>query len=419
MNPTIALRLIILISTALPSGIGVVISDVAINQSKIALVLTTLAIAGLIYSKNQLSFQANKSDVQIIYFGAALILSSMAAGIINKSSIGVSIAFSINAMAWFYSYFSVYFLSRTIATNKEIIKSVERFIIIVLLVCAAIGILEFFLKINFFGKIADVIGLKDTGGVTSILYRDDRVRARSSFDQSIALGFAMILGVILVEKSDQNKKLLGYIAIGIFISALLLSFSRSSLAIYIFYKIYTQYKSGKMFKKMTIVSGAAILAIALASNFDKIFYIDDSLDSGDGNLLVRFRDFEFVGYCLDDYPIFGLGAGFLHNNQAFEKAYPQLFSFYDGALDNMFLGILVEYGAIGLLSFALFMYSIVKNKIDSTPAQKNALLGLLLVGVGGSLSYDFFVFPGVGRLFLIILGLITSEIDICKEENRK
>jgi O-antigen ligase len=409
------LKIILFVSTAFPSGIGVVAADIPFTSSKLALLLITLVIFVLLFSRGQLTFFINKFDKYVILFGFIIALCSAAAGINNKASIGNSIAFSITALVWFYSYFSVYFLARTISFNIDDIKNIEHFLINLLIICAIIGIIEYIFKINFYGKIAAAIGLKDTGGVTTILLRGDQVRARSSFDQSIALGFAMIIGIILVEKNNQQSTVLSKIKIGIFILGMALSFSRSSLAIYILYLTYRTFTSSGIFKRLLILLVFFAGAIYLVEKIDTIFYIDDSLDAGDGNLLVRFRDFEFVGYCLDDVPLFGIGAGLLHNNQLFERLYPDLFSFYDGALDNMFLGILVEYGIIGLAGYILFFYMIFKIRtIANNLKQRQIAIGLLMVGAGASLSYDLFVFPGVGRLYLAVLGLYISELYLIK-----
>lgn len=410
MKPTQILKIIIFFIIVFPSGIGISVADTAINSSKLVLLMSYCAAIVILISRNQLTFQATGIDKSALLFGASVVFCSFISGIVNKSSIGAGLIFSANAASWFFAYFLLYFLSRTIPKNLSQIKEIEKFIVNLLILCALIGATEFLLKINFYGKIASAIGLKDVGGVTSILMRGDQVRARASFDQSIALGFAMIIGLILLEKENEINKAIFTIKWAILFIGMIFSFSRSSIAVFLLYIVYKKYRTGGLKTKSIVALTSLISLLLFASKFDEVFYLSDSMDSGDGNLLVRFRDFELVGYCLENYPLFGIGSGLLHNSKLFEAMYGDAFWLYDGALDNMFFGIVVEFGAIGLLSYFLFLKSILKAKNYSQPIpHKCNFVGLFIIGVGASVSYDVFVFPGVGRLFLVVLGLSFSE----------
>lgn len=408
------LMLILAINLLLPSGIGVLIGGVGFNSSKIVLLLSVLLIMAIIFSRGKTSCSPHGADWWVMLFIFWVIACAFLTGVIYVASVGVALSLSLSALVWCVSYFAIYFLGRLMPTNEYEIGWLLKGVLSLLIVGAIIGILEYILKINFYGEFAKLIGLSDTGGVGGVLYRGDQFRARSAFDQSIAFGFAMVVGYMLNERLTPKVKSLSRNLINtIFIIALLVSFSRSAIAAFFVYWFYVNYsKSGKI-GRVGILAIFSICIVLLGSQIDKIFYYDTSMAAGDANLLTRFRDFEFAADVLNFSPWFGIGAGILHNSIAFENIYPTLFSLYDGALDNMTLSILVESGIVGLLLYLGVIFGVFRMaRRSNNDVEKRYLIGLGLVLLMASLGYDLFIFPGFGRLLLLLIALSVSASQL-------
>lgn len=408
------LMLILAINLLLPSGIGVLAEGVAFNPSKIVLLLSVLLIVAIMFSRGKTSFSPHEVDWWVMFFLFGVMTCAFMTGIIYDASIGVALSLSLSALAWCVAYFAIYFLGRLVPTSEYDINWLLKGVLSLLIVGAIIGILEYILKINFYGEFAKLLGLDDIGGVGSILYRGDQFRARSAFDQSIAFGFAMVVGCVLNEKiTFKDKSLSRYFIYTIFIVALLVSFSRSAIAAFIVYWFYVTYtKSGKI-GKVGIFAIFSICIVLLGSQLGTIFYYDTSMAAGDNNLLTRFRDYEFAGYVLSFSPWFGIGTGILHNATAFENLYPALFPLYDGALDNMALSILVESGIVGLFLYLGVIVGVFRMAARiSNYNERRYLVGLALVLLMASVSYDLFIFPGFARLLLLLIALSVSASQL-------
>jgi hypothetical protein len=404
------LMLILAINLLLPSGMGVLIGGVAINSSKIVLLLSLLLILTILYFRGKTTFSLYGADWWVTLFLFGIVFCAFMTGILYVESIGVAITLLLSSLSWCVAYFSIYFLGRLMPTSEIEINWLLKGVLWLLVVGALIGILEYILKINFYGEFARAFGMSDIGGIGGMLYRDDQVRARSAFDQSIAFGFAMVVGYILNEKLSESRRTIShYLINAVFFVALMASFSRSAIAAFFVYWFYANYSiSRKFFKLGILLLLLAVLAL-LITQIDKVFYFDEAMNSGDGNLLVRFRDFEFAGDVLNNSPWLGLGVGVLHNSTIFESIYPDLLASYDGALDNMMLSVLVESGIVGILLYMGIIFSVFRmagkliNEIE-----KRYLIGLGLVLLMASLSYDLFIFPGFGRLLLLLIAFSVT-----------
>ena len=409
------MMLILAINLLLPSGIGVIVNDIPINSSKIVLILSVLLIVTIILKRKKISLSPYGVDCWVILFLFGIIVCSFVTGIIYTPK-SVTFSLFLNTSAWCVAYFAIYYLGRLMPTNEYQISWLLKRVLNYLIIGAIIGIFEFILKINFYGEVAKLIGLNDNAGVGGMLYRDNQVRARSAFDQSIAFGFAMVVGYLLNERLSMKVKLFQHNIIkGIFIVALLVSFSRSAIAAFFVNWLYINYSKSGIITKIGTLIIFCFCAILISIQLDKIFYYDTSIDAGDGNLLVRFRDFDFAIDVFDFSPWFGIGTGVLHNPKYFESIYPNLFSLYDGALDNMVLSILVESGLVGLLLYLGLIFGVFRMATKITnDYEKRYLVGLGLVLLIASLSYDLFIFPNFGRLLLLLIAFSISMSQMRK-----
>jgi len=402
--------LILAINLLLPSGMGVLVGGVALNSSKIVLLLSVLIILTILYFRGKTTFLLFDPDWWVAFFLSGVVSCAFLTGILYVASIGVAISLLLSSLTWCVAYFSIYFLGRLMPTNEAEIDWLLKGVLCLLFIGALIGIIEYILEINFYGEFARAFGLSDIGGIGGMLYRGDQLRARSAFDQSISFGFAMVVGYVLNEKMTVNRKTISrYLMNVIFLVALLVSFSRSAIATFFVYWFYSELSKSKKYVKPAVIAIFIVCIVLAGMKFDQIFYFDKSMAAGDGNLLTRFRDFEFANDVLSFSPWFGLGVGVLHNSILFESIYPELLATYDGALDNMALSVLVESGIVGIILYTGVIFGVFRmaGKLNNE-IEKRYLIGLGLVLLMASLSYDLFIFPGFGRLLLLLIAFSVS-----------
>lgn len=400
-----------------PSGLGLNVGFVA-NSGKLSLLLVLgLGVVWFFFSNRKI-FSPIKVDWLIISFIVWLFVGSVITGSLNMGGLTSSFALVIATMVWVLSYFSFYFIGRFFRDEYSI-RVVFKGLLSILVVCAVIGIIESIFQTNFYGVIGKQFGLVDAGSGGE-LWRGGLYRARASLDQSIAYGFAMVIGYVLTEYLVNSQRILwgGYIKF-LFILTTFLSGSRSAILVgLICIGVINYNRIGKVTKWLF----ALVLVIALywvVSHLDTLFFVDESLLAGEdsavgqsGNLIGRFRDFEFVIRAMDASPFFGVGMGLLHNKNMFAAYYPALVDYYDDALDNMLLSILVESGSTGLLMAIFSFVGIVWYCYRLRKcAEKQFLALMLFIFFSASLSYDLFIFPGAGRLMLLLIALVLSTLQ--------
>jgi len=402
-----------------PSGLGLNVG-VILNSGKLSLllVLGTVLIL-LIYSKRRI-FRPNYIDGLIINFITWLLLGAFFAAMLNLGGLGGVFGLVVATLMWALSYFSFYFIGRLI--NHERVELVFRGLLYILLVCAAIGIAEFIFQTNFYGVMGKQLGLIDAGSGGE-LWRGGLYRVRSSLDQPLAFGYAMLCGYVLTDflVKTQNIKWGDFIK-ALFVIMVFLSGSRSTMLVALICILAINYSRISKVTKWVLALMMTVFLYLLVSNLDKIFYVDksflagrDSLVGRSGNLIGRFQDIEFVVRAVETSPFLGLGSGMLHNDSALTSYYPTLAPYYDNALDNMVLSLLVENGVLGVLMAIICVAGVswYCHRLHASP-EKRFLALMLFIFVVASLSYDLLIFPGVGRLMLLLIALTISFTQNCK-----
>lgn len=399
------------IGTLFPSGLSFNVG-IILNSSKISLALVLVLVITIIISK-KVTFYPNITDKFLLNFIGWIILGCIINGIIWLGSANAMVNLASNALSWILTYFSFYFAGRLIANTKIEANLILKSLLKILVLCALVGLIESIFRINFYGLLGKALGLQDAGSGTE-LWRGNLYRARSSLDQSIAFAYAMLCGFILTDYLAKVGKISqGTLLKLIFVLMVILSGTRSALLSLVLCIGFLNYKKLGQFLRGTAIIATTATTIWMTTQIDQVFYIDESLLAGEdtligqsGNLIGRFKDIDFILKVLDFNPIFGIGMGLLHNDAIFSTLYPELAADYDGALDNMVLSILAESGILGLLMaiiafFGLFRFT---QKINSD-AERVYLSLMLFLFFAASISYDLLIFPGTGRMMLLLIAL--------------
>lgn len=414
------------IGTLFPSGLGLE-AGVVINSSKFSLVLILGLILILIYNRAQFSFHPNSTDKLVLNFVGWVMFGAAITGLVNLGGVGGVVSLETNALFWVLAYLSFYFVGRLLPRTFVEAQWIMKSLLVILIVCALIGIIEAIFRTNFYGELGRALGLRDAGSGTE-LWRGFLYRARSSLDQPIAFAFAMVCGYVL---TDYLLKI-GHLSNGafwksIFILTVFLSGTRSAiLALLICIGVLNYYRKVGWLVRGLVLAGMAAGFFWMLGHIDEIFYVDESLLAGEetlvgqsGNLIGRFRDFIFVLNVLESNPIFGVGSGLLHNDAAFAAYYPILSADYDGALDNMVLAILVENGVVGFVMATVVVTGLFGYAYRLKAYPEKLFLDLMVfLFLSAALSYDLLVFPGTGRLMLLLIALGISAAQFRKSMER-
>lgn len=407
------------IGTLFPSGLGLDVG-VVLNSSKLSLALMLGLILIVICNRGQFIFHPNVLDKLVMNFVAWIMFGAAMTGLIGLGNIGAALSLEENALLWVLAYLSFYFVGRLLPKTETEAQWIMKSLLVILVVCALIGIVESIFRINFYGVLGKSLGLRDAGSGTE-LWRGALYRARSSLDQSIAFAFAMVCGFVLTDYLMKigrvsRGKLLQFI----FVLTVFLSGTRSAILALLICIGVLNYRNVGWVVRWTIFAGIAIAGFWMLTHINEIFFVDESLLAGEdtlvgqsGNLIGRFRDFSFVLNVLDTNPIYGVGPGLLHNEVAFAAFYPTLASDYDGALDNMVLSILVENGIFGLFMAAIAIAGLFHFVYRLKGSPERDYLGLMaFLFLAAALSYDLLVFPGTGRLMFLLIALGISSIQL-------
>lgn len=404
-----------------PSGLGID-AGIILNSSKLSLVLILSLGLILNLTGNRACFPLFYVDWLILWFIIWLFIGTLLSGLINTGSFIGTFKYVILMLTWVLAYFPFYFIGRFIREKKNV-QAILKGLSFILFVCALIGIIESIFQTNFYGVVGNQLGLNMVGS-GSELYRGSLYRARSSLDQPIAFGFAMTAGYVLTDYLVKTQRLTcGNIFKFVFIVTTFLSGSRSSIVAALFCLGVINYHRFGRAAKWLLILGFVIALYWVGSHLDSIFYVDESLLAGEdtavgqsGNLIGRFQDIEFIQHVMEITPFFGLGLGILHDDSAFSLYYPSLSLYYDKALDNMILAILVESGILGLLMAIICFLAIVIYcyRLRECP-EKQFLALLLFLFFAASLSYDLLVFPGAGRLLLLLIALVISSLQLSRK----
>ncbi len=244
------------------------------------------------------------------------------------------------------------------------------------------------------------------------LFLEDRVIGpnKLAFDMLFPLSIAIAM---ILEKRPIMTKITLLSVIGVIVFGLLLSGSRGgmagALAILMVYMVYSK-------KRMTlgiIIAAVALIAIPMVPDFIADRIADSAGSRGDGR-----EDIWVVGLkALEKYWLLGSG----QNN--FGKAYTEfannapIFRGLDRASHNLFLGVFVELGIVGLSLMVIAIikhYQILRLRTNKYCCENDRIMlkavffGMLV----SSLSLDTFFYKSFWLLWMMILvykNVLTRE----------
>ena len=401
------------INLLIPSGLGLDLGF-NLNSSKVSMVIMIFLL--VIVARRRMPVLI-KFDKIVLYFLCYVIVSAFFATMSHGGGFVFSLKSVALAISWVLAYFTFYFAGRFIPKSQYDVYFILKGLLCILLVCAAIGILEHFLQINIFGKLGKILGLKDLGSGDD-LWRGAFYRSRSSLDQPIPFGYSMVCGYLVADMLSKIKHVNNGVLLRlIFLVAVVFSGSRSAMLTLLSSMILLAYSS--MGKYNRIVLFLLFLACMYwpVMHFKEIFFFNESFIAGDdaligpsGNLIGRVRDIFFVLKVISTAPLTGIGAGLLHDMSSFARFYPALSSDYDGALDNMFLSVIVENGIIGVIFMVLIGIVYLKFiKMSSRPVARLYMVTIAFAFLCASFSYDILVFSGSARLMLFLIALSVTD----------
>lgn len=413
------------VGTLFPSGLGLD-AGVVVNSSKLSLVFVLSLILVILCGRKVLVFRPSPVDVYLLSFILVVLWGAAVSGLLGVGSIGATVSLIVYALYWILAYLSFYFVGRMVSTSTHVVFSLMKGLLVILGVCAFIGILEAIFRVNFYGVLAQAVGLRDAGS-GSELWRGALYRARSSLDQSIAFAYAMIGGFLLTDYLKKEGRISGGTILQlVFVLTVFLSGTRSAIVALLMCLWVLYYKRLNPYVRIFALAFVVASSLWVMANINQIFFVDESLLAGgdtlvgqSGNLIGRYRDFVFVRDVLSENPLFGVGPGLLQNEAAFAEFYPDLARAYDGALDNMALSVLVENGILGFGAAGIAILALIRfaYRLKDSP-EKTYLLLMGFVFLLASLSYDLLVFPGTGRLLFLMIALGVSVVQIRCDERR-
>ncbi len=215
-----------------------------------------------------------------------------------------------------------------------------------------------------------------------------------------SLLFALLLSPKMLKAKTYSLLILAMLSI----TAIFLTLSRGSWIALVASCILLAALSGKDFKRLIpifLVAGAMFLFPLFCERLLFVFK-----EGGDSD---RFRIWLAAWKMINEHPFFGMGVGTFMAN--FSKYEPNLYISY---AHNCYLQIWAETGIFSLLSFMVFIASLIYLGVKKFIASRDLLLLGLLTGAVGFLVHSFFdtnlYSLRLAVLFWVWAGLISVRI---------
>lgn len=327
----------------------------------------------------------------------------------------VRVAFYICIDSWLPYYVA----SRAIRSKEQFYDLASAFVI----ASAIVGLCAVFESIrhwNLYDEVGSLQEVTRTGGSPYLLRGDGGpVRARATASQPIALGYFLMIGLLMWVLTNKARplKFSRIIFPGMIIAGLLASISRgpwvgAALALLFYYCLGPQL--GKRIASLIGIGGVAILGLLATPVGDSIIaYLPFVGTVEPGSVDYRTRLFDVSMEVLKQNPIFGDPAYIL--NPLMEQMRQG-----EGIIDvvNTYLGYALPYGVFGLFVFLLPYAIVMKNlwRLQRREMQRDSnfeqlartllatLIGILVtIGTVSSIG-------AIPTLYIIFLGLGCSLI---------
>ena len=400
-SPTIGIIISILATTIGEFGRLEIFGASAFILDLIAPAVLLIWLIKKLAKKESLNFDRS-GTMLILFIGIAifsLLLGSLEVAI-------AEIKFSALHLIRFISIAGLFFVARDTASKRNISR-----IINYLLLTGILLALGGFYLFTIFPDFTEA-GLTELGW-------DPHIGRLSGtwFDPNLIAGaftfLLALLGSKLLLQKKLSKKIILLLVAGILLTALFLTYSRSGLlALGVSGLLLGLVQSRKLLIGLLVIGILGIfVSERLAERVDELTQSVSSLSSESQQVLdptaeLRTESWQEGLRVWQENPIFGTGYGAykFHQNFTSEDSHAVTGS------DSSLLNVAAMTGTIGLVTFLIFLFSLVK---DAWSARKTTIGLGFLAGVAGLLVHSIFVnsllFPPLMLYFFIVGGLLVSK----------
>jgi len=251
-------------------------------------------------------------------------------------------------------------------------------------------------------------------------------------------GICLALGVYFASIFQKKRKFL-FIVIGIFVTALFLSITRSAWLAFIFLGmlvlLFGPISRKYVFYGLVTTIFIVIFVLVFLSSDQLIENLQDRLTTdiqtigyNMGSIASRFLLWGSAWQIFLDYPIMGIGYDNFVELSATTHFFPILQALGEGShqVHNIYLQLLAETGIIGFLVFVALVFAIFRKIFQMWRSMENHPYRYVLLGFAGCIALWLFMGlteanlhePITSGFFFFYIGVISAIHKLLKQERR-
>jgi O-antigen ligase len=283
---------------------------------------------------------------------------------------------------------------------------------------AFIGLIEYFNKGPLFDSyLISVDKFNEDIGIINI--RDGIIRIKSVFAHPLIFAQFLLLNIFLTYhylnqcKNNYKKAILVLILIASYF-LMLQTDSRTGLFLaivmplfYLYFRLFSHKKTGVLVRALTTIL-IVFLAIFAAQKLPELLDLarqshslnmQGQIEAKDLSSLARITQLDLGSEAFIDSPLYGYGLG-----QALYNI-PQL-----RALDNYYLTLLLEIGALGLFLFLSVIFLVMKKSIKQIRYRYDPFILTIIVSISAILCFYLIIsIPKINPILFVFLAILLSE----------
>ncbi|TFC19827.1 O-antigen ligase domain-containing protein [Cryobacterium algoritolerans] len=297
------------------------------------------------------------------------------------------------------------------------IESTLRLLVFTGMVVAVVGIVQFVTG----APLVDVIqipGLSANNDLTSIYTREGFTRAAGTSTHPIEFGviLAMILplGLHFALSDTHRNRLVRWFPVAVIAFAVPITISRSAIlgVVVALVVVLPTWPAGR--RRISYVTIAALLGVIYVTIPGMI-----------GTLTKLFTGISEDGSARSRTDSYALAFDFIQRSPLFGRGFSTFLPRYR-ILDNQYLGLLIEVGAVGtVVLLAVFSVAIVSGfrarRLTSDPKARSLAQALVAMAAAGACSFatfDAFGFPQASGLMFLSVGMIGALSNSLKQQDQ-
>ncbi|MBU4215298.1 MAG: O-antigen ligase family protein [Actinobacteria bacterium] len=284
---------------------------------------------------------------------------------------------------------------------------------------AGVGLIQYFTGEPLVTRLS-IPGLTVNGSYTTIYSRNglERVAGTSThpIEFGVLMAMALPIALHLAFHDTARSRLRRWTPVVLIAAAIPTAMSRSALiglALVLLMVMPTWTRPRRRAGYAALVAGFAAVYVAVPGLIGTMTRLFTGI-SDDTSALSRVNSYDIALHFTALSPLFGRGFG------TFLPRYR--------ILDNQYLGMLVEIGAVGLLAFVVLLATgaVVTRRVfravattSSDRSLSMSLLATVAAAAAACATFDSFGFPQVGGLLFAALGLLAALARIVDEESHE